>query len=162
MHHFLKTVGRLCRCWLLALPLAVLGSGGNLQTATDLRAEVALASRSGGPLILLFSRQDCPYCQTIKRDYLQPLASNLRYRDKVVVRQINQDSDAPITDFRGERSTHARFAAAERIKLVPVVAFYGPDGKRLTDPIIGTRLPDFYQSYLEQAIEKSVLALKTR
>lgn len=116
----------------------------------------------GGPLILLFSRQDCPYCQAIKRDYLQPLASNLRYRNKVVLRQINHDSDAPITDFRGERSTHARFAAAERIKLVPVVAFYGPDGKRLTDPIIGTRLPDFYQSYLEQAIEKSVLALKTR
>lgn len=89
MYHFLKTVGRLCRCCLLALPLAVLASGG-------------------------------------------------------------------------ERSTQARFAAAEKIQLVPVVAFYGPDGKRLTDPIIGTRLPDFCQSYLEQAIEKSVLALKTR
>jgi len=162
MYHFLKTVGRICRCCLLALPLAVLVSDGKLQTATDLRAEAALASRSGGPLILLFSRQDCPYCQAIRRDYLRPLASNLRYRDQVVVRQINQDSDAPITDFRGQRSTHARFAAAEKIRLEPVVAFYGPDGKQLTDPIIGMRLPDFYQSYLEQAIEKSVPALKRR
>jgi len=162
MSRVLKTVGRLCGCCLLALPLAVLASGDKLQTATDLRAEAERASRFGGPLILLFSRQDCPYCQTIKRDHLRPLASNLRYRDKVVVRQIDQDSDAPITDFGGERSTHSRFAAAEKIKLVPVVAFYGPDGRRLTDPIIGTRLPDFYQSYLEQAIEKSVLALQRR
>jgi thioredoxin-related protein len=124
---------------------------------------VALASRSGGPLILLFSRQDCPYCQTIKRDYLQPLASNLRYGNKVVLRQINQDSDVPITDFRGERSTHARFAAAERIKLVPVVAFYGPDGKRLTRSDHRHALAGFFtRATSNRRSKKSVLALKTR
>jgi uncharacterized SAM-dependent methyltransferase len=53
-------------------------------------------------------------------------------------------------------------ARAEKIKLVPVVAFYGPQGKRLAEPIIGTRLPDFYPSYLEESIEKSSLALKAR
>jgi len=40
-----------------------------------------------------------------------------------------------------------------------VVAFYGANGKRLADPIIGARLPDFYQSYLEEAIEKSAATL---
>jgi hypothetical protein len=43
---------------------------------------------------------------------------------------------------------------------VPVVAFYGPDGRQLADPIVGARLPDFYQSYLEEAVEEAAKALK--
>jgi hypothetical protein len=78
----------------------------------------------------------------------------------VVVRQINQDSDAPLIDFRGQPTTHARFAAAEKVKLVPVVAFYGPTGQRLADPIVGARLPDFYQSYLEEAIEHAAAQIR--
>ena len=134
----------------------------DLPAAQDLRAEAEKAAQAGAPLIVVYSRKDCKYCETVKRDYLKPLAADPRYRDRVVVRQINQDSDAPLVDFRGEATTHARFAVSQKIKLVPVVAFYGPQGKRLADPIIGARLPDFYPSYLEESIEKSSLALKAR
>jgi hypothetical protein len=82
--------------------------------------------------------------------------------DKLLVRQINQDSDQALVDFRGETTTHARFATGEKIKLVPVVAFYGPNGRRLADSIVGARLPDFYPSYLETAIEQSTAALKAK
>ena len=134
----------------------------DLPAAQDLRAEAEKAAQAGAPLIVVYSRKDCKYCETVKRDYLKPLAADPRYRDRVVVRQINQDSDAPLVDFRGEATTHARFAVSQKVKLVPVVAFYGPQGKRLADPIIGARLPDFYPSYLEESIEKSSLALKAR
>ena len=63
----------------------------------------------------------------------------------------------PFTD-----TLNARFATGEKIKLVPVVAFYGPNGQRLADPIVGARLPDFYQSYLETAVEQSITALKAK
>jgi hypothetical protein len=43
---------------------------------------------------------------------------------------------------------------------VPVVAFYGPTGQRLADPIVGARLPDFYQSYLEEAIEHAAAQIR--
>jgi len=95
----------------------------------------------------------------VKRDYLNPLASNPQYRDKVVIRQINQDGKQPLLDFKGKETTHARFAAAEKIKLVPVVAFYGPDGRKLAERIVGVRLPDFYNAYLEDAIEQSAKML---
>ena len=136
--------------------------GANLPAAIDLRTESELARRGNGPLIILFSRSDCRYCETVRRDYLNPLTTDARYRNRVVVRQINQDSDAALTGFHGETTTHARFASSEKIKLVPVVAFYGRDGKRLAEPIIGTRLPDFYQGYLDEAIDKSVSALRGR
>jgi thioredoxin-related protein len=155
----------LARLLLLAgLTLHSLTAGAQnpgLPAAVDLRAAAEQAWRANRPLIVLFSRHDCTYCETIRRNYLKPLANDPRHRNRIVVRQINQDSDAALTDFRGGTTTHARFASSEKIKLVPVVAFYGRDGKRLAEPIIGTRLPDFYQSYLDEAIEKSALALRS-
>ena len=149
---------------ILLLTLSAVGGAQatDLPAAQNLRTDAEKAAQAGGPLIVVYSRKDCKYCETVKRDYLKPLAANPRYRDKVVVRQINQDSDAPLVDFRGETTTHARFAASEKVKLVPVVAFYGPQGKQLAEPIVGARLPDFYPGYLEDAFEKSALALKAR
>ena len=144
----------------LGLLAASVMAATDLPAAQDLRADAEKAARAGGPLIVIYSRKDCKYCETVKRDYLKPLAANPRYRDKLVVRQINQDSDAQLVDFRGEATTHARFAGSEKIKLVPVVAFYGPQGKQLAEPIVGARLPDFYPGYLEDAVEKSSLAIK--
>lgn len=151
----------------LAAGLLMAGSlpqaaGNDLPPASNLRAEAAQAAQLGGPLVVIYSRRDCKYCETVKRDYLKPLTAQPHYRDRLLVRQINQDSDQPLVDFRGEASTHARFAAAEKIKLVPVVAFYGPNGQRLVEPIVGARLPDFYTSYLETAIEQSTAALKAK
>lgn len=150
-------LGGLILAWLAAPSLGAT----DLPAAVDLRAEAAQAARSGGPLIVIYSRQDCKYCEAVKRDYLKPLGANPRFRDLVVIRQINQDGETQaLTDFKGGASTHARIATAEKVKLVPVVAFYGPDGRQLATPIVGARLPDFYQSYLEDAVEQSTRALK--
>ncbi|MCO5761162.1 MAG: thioredoxin family protein [Chromatiaceae bacterium] len=146
---------------LLAVSAFATAAGNDLPAAVDLRAEAARAKRAGGPLIVVFSRAECRYCETVKRDYLKPLEKNPNFNG-VVIRQINQDSDAAMTDFRGKKTTQASFASAEKISLVPVVAFYGPNGKTLADPLVGAGLPDFYQSYLEDAIAKSTAALKAR
>jgi len=146
---------------LLTVSAFATAAGNDLPAAVDLRAEATQAKRAGGPLIVVFSRAECRYCETVKRDYLKPLEKNPNFNG-VVIRQINQDSDAAMTDFRGKKTTQASFATAEKISLVPVVAFYGPNGKALADPLVGAGLPDFYQSYLEDAIAKSSAALKAR
>lgn len=136
-------------------------AAGDIETASNLQAEAARAAKAGGPLIVIYSREDCSFCKAVKRDYLKPLTANPRYRDRIVIRQVNQDGEQQaLIDFKGSAVTHAQVAAAEKVKLVPVVAFYGPDGRKLADPIVGARLPDFYQSYLEDAIEQSSKALK--
>lgn len=162
---FNSTPRKVQRCLLpalLALSAFASAAGNDLPAAVDLRAEAAQAKRAGGrPLIVVFSRAECRYCETVKRDYLIPLEKNPSFHG-VMIRQINQDSDATLTDFRGKKTTQASFASAEKINLVPVVAFYGPNGKALADPLVGAGLPDFYQSYLEDAIAKSTVALKAR
>lgn len=144
---------------LACLPAATL-QAAELQRASHLAAEARQAASAGAPLIVIFSRADCVYCKIVKRDYLRVLAADPRYAKRVVIREIAQDSDAPLQDFSGRPTTHALFARQEKIRLVPVVAFYGPGGKTLHEPIVGARLPDFYQSYLEEAVEQASLALK--
>lgn len=149
-------LGGLILAWQVAPAL----SATDLPAAIDLRSEARQAGRHGEPLVILYSRQNCSYCETVKRDFLQPLTNNPRYRNRLLVRQIDQDSDRTLNDFQGEKTSHSRFASREKVRLVPFVAFYGPDGRLLAEPIIGARLPDFYADYLESAIEQSRQALK--
>jgi len=149
-------LGGLILAWLAAPAW----SASDLPAASDLHREAAEAARSGMPLIVIYSRPDCKYCEAVKRDYLKPLIGDPRYHKRVVIRQINQDGEQALSDFKGRSTSHARFALSEKVKLVPVVAFYGPDGRKLAEPIIGARLPDFYASYLEEAVEQSSKALQ--
>lgn len=144
-------------------PLPLLAAGPSAKAtvplAHDLRAESAAAARQGQPLVILFSRSDCPYCEEVRRDHLAPLAAEGPKTGFRVV-QVDQDSAQPLTGFSGEATTHDRFAVAEKVRLVPVVAFYGPDGKRLSETIVGARLPDFYGAYLEKGMQESQRKLR--
>ena len=91
------TLARLSLISLLLLGSGpLLAKGNDLPLAADLRSEVEIARKQGGPLVIIYSRRDCKYCETVKRDYLKPLINNPRYRDHVLIRQINQDGDAAL------------------------------------------------------------------
>lgn len=144
---------------LACAPAAALDASG-VPPARDLGADSAAAARAGLPLVVIFSRDDCKFCTAIKRDYLLPMARQPRNGKRLVVREIRQDSDEALTGFDGKKTTHAGLARSEKIKLVPVVAFYGPDGRQLAAPIVGARLPDFYQSYLDDGIDNASQKLR--
>lgn len=131
----------------------------DLPLARDLKAEAAVAAQAGMPLVIVFSRPDCGYCERVKRDYLAPLNVDADYRG-LLVRQIDLSGDAALIDFSGEPTTHARFARAQKLHLAPVVAFFGPGGRPLAPAIVGALLPDFYWGYLKSAIGQSIAALK--
>lgn len=147
----------------LHLPAGAARSAGpnELPRAVNLQQESRQAAARGQPLIVLFSRQDCRFCDQVRRDYLMPMA-RASARDGPVVRQVDQDRDTPLIGFDGTTISHARFASQQKIRLVPVVAFFGPDGQALGKPIVGLRLPDFYQSYLDEAISQAKARLISR
>jgi len=159
----LGLAARLPGVWILAWPLWAVAAPPDavLTPALDLQAEARAAARSGFPLVLMFSREDCIYCKGVRRDYLVPLNRMPEYA-QVQVRQIDQDRNTPLRDFQGQPTTHADFAAREGIRLVPVVSFYGPDGRQVAESIVGARLPDFYQSYLESALRQGAAELSRK
>ena len=142
----------------LVLPLTGAAADATLILASDLRREAAEATQAGQPLLILYSRQNCTYCAEVRNSWLVPLSHDSR-QSGLQVRQIDQDSDRPLIDFAGHSTTHARFAATEKIAFVPVVAVYDARGQHLAEAIVGLRLRDFYGTYLDALLDKARLHL---
>jgi thioredoxin-related protein len=135
-------------------------SGTHLAEATDLAADARLAAAKGMPLVLLYSRDDCSWCEKVKREHLGPLS-----RDPAapaLVREVHMDRATPLLDFAGRRTTSADFSKTMQARFAPTVMFHGPDGAQLAESIVGFRLADFYAAYLERAIEESRTKLLRR
>jgi len=146
----------------LALTASVgLAFAAGLLPASDLAAEARQSASHGQALVVLYSRPDCKFCEVVRNHYLRHLPKDPE-RAGIVVRQIDQGGSSSVRDFKGKLRTHAEIAAEEKIKLVPVVAFYGPTGETLAPPIIGAGIADYYQSYLDEALDKSARQLKGR
>ena len=131
-----------------------------LPEATDLAADARLAAARGVPLVVLYSRDDCSWCEKVRREHLGPLS-----RDPAapaVVRELHMDRATALTDFAGRRTTGADFSKRMRAQFAPTVMFLGPDGAALAEPIVGFRLADFYGAYLERAIEESRTKLQLK
>ena len=117
------------------------------------------AARTGQPLIVIYSRDDCSSARPSKARHLAPMAADAS-APNARSREIGQDRDTPLIDFQGKRpptppSPPAKNQAGAGRRL------YGPNGRKLAEPIVGARLPDFYQSYLDDAIDQASRQLKT-
>jgi thioredoxin-related protein len=131
-----------------------------LPEATDLAADARLAAARGVPLVVLYSRDDCSWCEKVRREHLGPLA-----RDPAapaVIRELHIDRATPLLDFGGRRTTSADFSKQMQARLAPTVMFHGPDGAQLAESIVGFRLADFYAAYLERAIDEARTRLQPR
>jgi len=122
--------------------------------ARDLQKDAAVSARDQRPLVLMFRSENCPYCRIVSR-YLLPLADDPEWRDKILLRVVDIDSNQALVDVNGKQVTHSGFARAEGVAFVPVVRFAGPAGQRLAPDLVGLGLEDFYLSYLTAAIDKA-------
>jgi thioredoxin-related protein len=126
-----------------------------LPSAVDLNIDAGHQRANGVPIVLFFNRDGCPYCERALREYLGPMQGDPAYRAKAMFRQIEIDRRLPLVDFDGSRTTHRQFAIAHRIKLTPTLHFVDSRGNDLVPPIVGLPTLDFFQSYLDTAIDDS-------
>lgn len=146
---------------LACVPIALSAAQPGLPSAENL-ARDAEAMRAGRmPMVVLYSQARCSYCDEA-RTYLVPMASNPANARRALFRQIDIDSDAPLTDFAGQASTHRRVARALGARFTPTVVVLDAEGKPIGEPILGMRLADFYGQYVENAIEHARTALTGR
>ncbi len=130
----------------------------SLTKATDLQTDGMLARKAGVPILILYSLPGCPHCEAIRRSHLTPMAAEMP--PKAIIRQIDLQSVTKLRGFDGKLASHDDFVGTQGIKFAPVVVFYGGDGKRLGEPLVGSMLPDFYGAYLADGLAAATTAIR--
>ena len=134
-----------------------------LQYADDFAALGRTAAANRTPIMLVFTLPGCPFCARAKKDHLEPLTASAAYGAKVVLREIEAPNELiPLRDFDGAMTTHAEFARKYEVRVAPTVILVDGHGKPLADAIVGLNVPEFYNLYLEQAIDAARLQLRAR
>jgi len=144
------------RCWLRLVVAAILAwapLASALPPAQDLAADARRMREQKLPMLVLYSRAGCDWCERARRDYLEPLAADPATAGRVLIRQIDIDRRTAIADFSGKASNHKDFARNRKVRLTPTIELLGPDGETLAEAIVGVRLPDFYGTYIDRAVD---------
>jgi thioredoxin-related protein len=133
-----------------------------LQLAADFAADAREARALNAPVMVLFSQSWCPWCERVRREYLSPMQRDPAYRSRVLIREVDADAGTALVDFSGAATTQREYASRFKVSRVPVIVLLGPDGALLTEPMVGMALPDFYQAYLDEAIDNGRRKLGAR
>ena len=139
-----------------------IGQADELPIAEDLVADSYHAAEASLPILLLYTASYCHYCATVKADVYFPMNDDPDARARVVLREIQVDSSAPIREFSGNQLNHREFAKIRGITIVPTLEVVDEQGEPLTEPLVGSGVRDFYGFYVEQGINKALLEIQTR
>jgi thioredoxin-related protein len=140
--------------WALTTPAWAASEIKDVSHSRDLKADGKLAAAHQAPLMVVFTSPGCHYCDTVKSEYLIPMLKDPAYKDKVVIRQVEVGSDMKLNGFDGRKLSEGEFAADLNIFMVPTVKFFDAKGREVAKGIVGLLTPDFYQGYLDMAIDE--------
>jgi thioredoxin-related protein len=99
----------------------------------DLKAELDDGRRAGKTAaFVMYMRDDCPYCERMKKNILSQRAVQEWYRSRFAVLAVDVKGAVAITDFAGKATTEKDFALAQGVKYTPVIVLYDLAGKPLT------------------------------
>jgi len=126
----------------------------------DFTLEATDSRTKNVPILVMFSRHNCVFCTQLLQEFLLPMRRNAEYESKVIMRQVDVGSSAPLRTFSGEITTQARFARKNRIKLTPTIKLFDAQGRELTEPLIGLTTPDYYGGFLDQRIDEALTKVR--
>ena len=135
-------------------------SDATIPSPQDFTVEAKAAQNRNLPILVLFMRSDCSYCERVLQEFLLPMQRNAEYHRKVIMRQIEISSDAKLCDFSGVLTTQEKFAQQNRVTLVPTIKLFDAQGHELTPPLVGLLTPDFYGGFLDQAIDEALAKVR--
>ena len=132
-----------------------------VREPTDLQAVSQEARQRQLPILIMFSRQGCPYCDVVREEFLKPMLRSGDYKDRVIMLEIHSDSYAQLRDFNGQMIGAEALAQRYRASFAPTVVFLNHQGKELVERLIGITTRDFYGGFLDEAIDQSLQHLRS-
>ncbi len=131
-----------------------------LPLATNLAQAARMAREQRVPVLIFFTLTTCPYCNTARRDYLEPMRASEKWRGKSIMLELQLDGAQPLRDFAGNATTAREFARKFAVRSVPTVIVFNDSGKPVSSPLVGLSSGDFYALYLEQAVASGLIDMQ--
>lgn len=133
------------------MPLGAMPRPGAIPLLHALRAELAKMKAQRLPMVLLFSRSDCAYCEEVRTNYLLPL---LHDDQRILIREVVSDYATEKIDASPE-TTHAAFAKRFDVRFFPTVFFLDYQLIQLAPSLAGADKAGFYGGYLDDRISQA-------
>lgn len=149
------------------ISIGVMASNNARQTpsiqvpqSTDLASLSQDASNRKLPVLLVFSAEDCPYCQLLEDEILKPMLLSGDYNDKVLINKIMLDDDVDIRDFNGDAVNADILSQRYGIYVTPTMLFLDANGRELNERLLGINTIEMFGGRVDQAIEASLDKLR--
>ncbi|GAB4347089.1 MAG: hypothetical protein Kow006_06430 [Gammaproteobacteria bacterium] len=139
---------------LLLLPVTGGASPAGLQEITDLRKMGVETHRAQRPLLLVFTAEDCPYCEMLEEEVLLPMLRSGEYDRLAFIRSLNLDGDR-VLDFEGHPVEPWEFARRYQVSVTPTMVLLDERGRLLDKPMVGVRTLDFFEAYIAESIQRA-------
>jgi thioredoxin-related protein len=133
----------------------------SLPAVKDFKVEAKESQTKQAPIMVLFMSNTCTYCEKVLQDYLLPMQRDHEYDNKVILRQIEINSQDKLIDFNGKVTTQSAYSSTHKIWAVPTIMLFDSQGHELTQ-IVGLLTLDFYLAYLDNAINESQAKIKAQ
>ena len=140
----------LCALGLLALGGRAWSAGQSLPRSASLRDELAVALKARQPLVVMVSLHRCPWCETVRNNYLAPMHA----QEGLPVVQVDMRSSAATRNARGGATTHDALVRGWGVRIAPTLLFMGPGGTELAERLVGG-VNDFYAAQLDRRLAQA-------
>jgi thioredoxin-related protein len=123
--------------------------------ATNLLATMRFSKKRKLPILLMYSAEDCEYCDRLEEQVIKPMLIDGEIHSKVILRKVMIDGIEKIKDFSGKNIDPEEFADRRGIDVTPTLQFVDALGHELTPKLIGYQGGEFFPAYLTNAITES-------
>jgi thiol-disulfide isomerase/thioredoxin len=129
-----------------------------LKTVEDLGVFKQQVVDSDLPVLLMFTAEDCDYCDAIRVNYLLPMIKSGDYASTLLFRQIYIEDFNYIKNENGELISGDIIPMKYDVDVTPTILFINSDWQELTERIIGVGISAFFDEQLNTHITQAVLA----
>lgn len=133
-----------------------------LINATNLHKDSKKSQEKSLPILMMFSVDDCAYCEKVKNDILKPMIKSGEYKNKVIIRHLNTSKDSEIIDFANEESSAQELASFYGVSFFPTIVLLNHKGQALSGHIVGIANVDYYWYDLDIAIKTALIAFNSK
>jgi thioredoxin-related protein len=127
--------------------------------ALDLASDGRLARDRGVPIMLVFTREECDFCELLKSAVVKPMILSGEYEDRAIIREVMIDNGPDVVDFQGRTVSPFSVADGFDALLTPTVVIVGPEGEELARRLVGINNVDMYLWYVDKSLAEGAAAI---